>query len=99
MFKGVDVGITIDVLANDIQNFTNEVSLFPEPLLSVKVGFGLQKENEDLLAKLSEFLKSNPDLFTDLKKQWNSIKLDSEYLDTILESTACTLNVIAKKRS
>ena len=68
-------------------------------ILSVKVGFGLQKENEDLLAKLSEFLKSNPDLFTDLKKQWNSIKLDSEYLDTILESTACTLNVIAKKRS
>ena len=64
MFKRVDVGITIDEQANDLQMLTNEVSLFPEPLLSIKVGFGLQKENADLLAKLNEFIKSNPALFT-----------------------------------
>lgn len=99
MFKRVDVGITIDEQANDLQMLTNEVSLFPEPLLSIKVGFGLQKENADLLAKLNEFIKSNPDLFTDLKKQWNVINLDSQYLNTTLEGTAGTLNVIAKKSS
>ena len=99
IYKIVDVGIVYDEAANNIHKFTNEVSKFSETLLNVSVGFGLQKGNQTLSKQLNEFMKNNPDLFTNLKREWDVIKLDTQYLNRTLDSTAATLNVIAKKRS
>jgi hypothetical protein len=98
IYKIVDVGIVYDEAANNIHKFTNEVSKFPETLLNVSVGFGLQKGNQTLSGQLYEFMKNNPDLFTNLKREWDIIKLDTQYLNRTLDSTAATLNVIAKKK-
>ena len=99
IFKIVDVGIVYDEAANNIQKFTNEVSKFPETLLNVSLGFGLQKENETLLNQLNEFMDKNPDLFTNLRIEWDVMKLETQYLNKTLEGTAGTLNVITKNRS
>ena len=99
IFKIVDVGIVYDEAANNIQKFTNEVSKFPETLLNVSLGFGLQKENKTLSDQLKEFMHKNPDLFTNLRIEWDVMKLETQYLNKTLEGTAGTLNVITKNRS
>lgn len=98
IFTNVDVGIAIDGLAYSVQMFTNEVSIFPETLLEVKCGFGLKKNNEELRNELNEFISSNPELFTVLKKRWDPIYVNSQYLDKTLKGTK-TLNIGARLNS
>ena len=51
-------------LADTIQEFSNIVSKFPEPLLNIDIVFGLQKDNNkaELKAQLNEFISTNKDI-------------------------------------
>lgn len=95
----IDVGIYIDEIAFSVQMLANEISIFPQPLLTVDCGFGLQKENTNLQAELNEFIKKNPSLLESLKANWELILMDANTIDITLDGTKGTLNIIAKKQS
>ena len=95
----IDVGIYIDEIAFSVQMLANEISIFPQPLLTVDCGFGLQKENTNLQAELNEFIKKNPSLLESLKANWELILMDANTIDITLDGTKGTLNIIVKKQS
>ena len=62
----IDGGIIFSGLANSISMNSNTLEAFPEPLYSVDLGFGLQKDNEELKNKINQFIKENKKDLKDL---------------------------------
>ena len=65
----IDGGIIMGGLADTIQEFSNIVSKFPEPLLNVDIVFALQKDNSktELKTQLNEFISKNKDIYEEVK--------------------------------
>lgn len=91
----IDGGIIFHGIVNTIQMFSNILSIFPEPLYSVNLGFGLQNDNKDLLSEINQFIKENKKDIEDLELYWDLVNNEAGYIDTNLTGTK-TLNVIAK---
>ena len=91
----IDGGIIFSGLANSISMNSNSLSAFPEPLYSVDLGFGLQKDNEELKNKINIFIKENKKNLKDLELYWDLVNHEAGYIDTNLSGSQ-TLKVIAK---
>jgi len=94
----IDGGIIMGGLADTIQEFSNIVSKFPEPLLNVDIVFALQKDNSktELKTQLNEFISKNKDIYEDLKTYWDLIWRETGFLNKTLTAEKGILNVIAK---
>lgn len=94
----IDGGIIMGGLADTIQEFSNIVSKFPEPLLNIDIVFGLQKDNNktELKAQLNEFISTNKDIYKNLKTYWDLIWRESGFLNKTLTAEKGILKVIAK---
>ena len=92
----MDGGIIFQGIADTIQMISNYLSVYPEPLYSVNLGFGLQKENTNLKTEIDEFIANNKEkLFKDLVLKWDLVNNEAGYIDKDLKGEK-TLNVIAK---
>ena len=92
----MDGGIIFQGIADTIQMTSNYLSVYPEPLYSVNLGFGLQKENTNLKTEIDEFIANNKEkLFKDLVLKWDLVNNEAGYIDKDLKGEK-TLNVIAK---
>ena len=74
---------------------SNRLSLFPEPLYTVNLGFGLKKGNDELKGQINKFIKENKKNLEDLELYWDLANQEAGYIDTNLTGNK-TLNVIAK---
>jgi len=94
----IDGGIIMGGLADTIQEFSNIVSKFPEPLLNVDIVFALQKDNNktELKSQLNEFISNNKDIYEDLKTYWDLIWRETGFLNKTLTAEKGILKVIAK---
>lgn len=90
-----DAGIIFCGLAKSISMNSNILFAFPETLYSVDLGFGLQKDNEELKNKINQFIKENKKDMEDLEFYWDLTNSESGYIDTNLSGSE-TLKVIAK---
>ena len=91
----LDGGIIFHGIANSIHMNSNRLSLFPEPLYTVNLGFGLQKGNDELKSQINKFIKENKKNLEDLELYWDLENQEAGYIDTNLTGNK-TLNVIAK---
>ena len=91
----LDGGIIFHGIANSIHMNSNRLSLFPEPLYTVNLGFGLQKGNDELKSQINKFIKENKKNLEDLELYWDLVNQEAGYIDTNLTGNK-TLNVIAK---
>ena len=91
----IDGGIIFSGLANSISMNSNILLAFPEPLYPVNLGFGLQKDNEDLKNKINQFINDNKKDLKDLELYWDLVNSEAGYIDTNLTGET-TLKVIAK---
>ena len=91
----VDGGIIFHGLVNSIHMNSNRLSAFPEPLYSVKLGFGLQKNNDELKNQINQFIQKNKNNLSDLELYWDLVNNEAGYIDYNLSGNK-TLNVIAK---
>ena len=91
----VDGGIIFSGLANSISMNSNILLAFPESLYSVNLGFGLQKDNEELKNKINQFIGENKKDMEDLELYWDLVNSEAGYIDTNLSGDT-TLKVIAK---
>ena len=91
----VDGGIIFQGVANSINMNSNILSLFPEALYSVDLGFGLQKDNNELKTQLNKFIGENKKDLPDLELYWDLVNNEAGYIDTNLNGSKF-LNVIAK---
>ena len=94
----IDGGIFFHGLANSIHMNSNILSAFPDSLYSVNLGFGLQKNNEDLKKQINEFINESKKDFQNLEVHWDMTNIDAGFLDTNLTGNK-TLKVIAKTDS
>ena len=91
----LDGGIIFHGLANSIHINSNILSLFPEPLYSVKLGFGLNKNSGTLKERIDKFINNNKNNFTDLELNWDLVNIEAGYIDYYLDGDG-TIKVIAK---
>ena len=94
----IDAGIIFEGLATTIHEYSNIVSIFPEPLLNVDIVFGLQKDNNtnELKTQLNEFIANNKNNYESLTSYWDLIWRENGFLNKTLTGEKGILKVIAK---
>ena len=91
----MDGGILFQGLTDTIQMYSNLLSIYPEPLYSVNLGFGLKKDSGELKTQLNKFIQDNKNNFKDLELYWDLVNNEAGYLNMSLNGTK-VINVIAK---
>ena len=92
----IDGVIQPDRYAEDIKFFSDDLSLFPEPIQINKIGFGIQKNNIILENQLNEFIKNNIDFHEGRISVWSRLNFDEKKIDTELTGEKGILNVAVR---
>ena len=89
----IDGVIQPDRYAEDVKFFSNDLSLFPEPIQVNKIGFGIQKNNVTLRNQINEFIKNNREKHKERISLWTQLNFDEKHIDSDLKGKNGSLNV------
>ena len=92
----IDGVIQPDKYAEDIKFFSDDLSLFPEPIQINKIGFGIQKNNVTLKNQINEFIKNYKNFHEEKINAWSRFNFDEKNIDTELTGENGILNVVVR---
>ena len=85
-----------DRYAEDIKFFSDDLSLFPEPIQINKIVFAIQKNDIELKNKINEFIKNHIDYHKERIVIWTRLNFDEKHIDTDLTGKNGNLNVAVR---
>ena len=92
----IDGVIQPDRYAEDIKFFSDDLSLFPEPIQINKIGFGIQSSNILLKNQINKFIKNHPEFHEERISAWSRLNFDEKHIDTELTGENGILNVVVR---
>ena len=92
----IDGVIQPDRYAEDIKFFSDDLSIFPEPIQVNEIAFGIQKNNIALKEELNNFIDNHTDYHEGRISAWSKLNFDQKHIDTELTGEKGSLNVVVR---
>ena len=92
----IDGGIIFSGLADTIQEFSNVISKFDQPVKDVDIVFALQKGKDSLKEELNDFIAKNKADYKKMQSYWDLIWRETGFLNKTLTNTNGILKINAK---
>ena len=76
--------------------YSDDLSLYPDPIQINKIGFGIQKNNGLLKYEINQFIKNHTDFHEERISVWSKLNFDEKYINTVLTGNNGTLNIVVR---